>query len=105
MSWSIQYLPEAKADLQKLDPSVRLEAVKGIRKVSQKPGADGYGKPLGHIHASNLSGLFKIKFKRSGLRVVYALQHKDEAMCIIVIAARADGAVYREAGKRLRRHP
>lgn len=104
MSWTIEYLPEAKADLARLDNSVRPEVVKGIRKVAQSPGADGYGKPLGNTDTSGLAGLFKIKLKRAGLRVVYALQLRGEVMHIIVISAREDDAVYREAEKRRKKH-
>lgn len=104
MSWTIEYLPEAKADLLRLDNSVRPEVVKGIRKVARKPEADGYGKPLGNTGTGDLSGLFKIKLKRAGLRVVYALQRKGEVMHIVIISAREDDTVYKEAEKRRKKH-
>lgn len=105
MSWQIQFLPEAENDLASLNKSVRPEILKGIRKVAQNPGyPDGYGKPLGNFAGSKLAGLYKIKFKKAGLRVVYALQKINEQMIIIIISARADDQVYYEAEKRRLRH-
>lgn len=99
MSWLIEYLPEALEEFQKLDNSVRSQIVKGIRKVSQNPLPDyqgGYGKPL----SDNLAGLMKIKFKKIGLRVVYAIETDNNIMKIIIISARADSQVYNEAENR-----
>lgn len=105
MTWEIRYLPEAEDDLAALNRSVRPEIVKGIRKVAQNPGyPDGYGKPLGNFAGSKLAGLYKIKFKKAGLRVVYALQKQEEKMIIVIISARADDLVYSEAEKRRKRH-
>ena len=78
MNWEIRFLPEAEDDLASLNQSVRPEVLKGIRKVAQNPGyPDGYGKPLGNFAGSKLAGLYKIKFKKAGLRVVYALQRVE----------------------------
>lgn len=105
MNWKIQFLPEAEDDLASLNHSVRPEILKGIRKVAQNPGyPDGYGKPLGNFAGSKLAGLYKIKFKKAGLRVVYALQKQEDTMVIIIISARSDDSVYYEAEKRRNRH-
>ena len=105
MTWQIKFLPEAENDLASLNQSVRPEILKGIRKVAQNPGyPDGYGKPLGNFAGSKLAGLYKIKFKKAGLRVVYALQKQEDAMIIIIISARADDRVYYEAEKRRNQH-
>ena len=100
MNWSIEFLPEAKADLDKLDGSVRPQVLKGIAKIRQNPLSDGYGKPLGNHLGSDLSGLMKIKFKRLGIRVVYKTEIVDNVVKIIIISARSDGQVYEEAEKR-----
>jgi len=99
--WILRYLPEAKRELECLNRSIQPEILKGIRKVAQNPGyPDGYGKPLGNIAGTNLAGLYKIKFKKAGLRVVYGLEYNNDIMTIIIISARADNAVYEEAEKR-----
>lgn len=66
MIWNITFLEEALEDLKKLDGSVRVQVLKGIRKVSQNPlpaSQGGYGKPLGHKNGTNLTNLLKIKFR------------------------------------------
>ncbi len=46
----------------------------------------------------------KIKFRDLGIRVVYKVQRVEEVMKIIVISARTDEQVYREAAKRRDKH-
>ncbi len=70
-------------------------------KVSENPEyPNGYGKPLGNHTDSALAGLYKIKFKRAGIRVIYSLKREGQNMFIIIISARADDHVYHEAVKR-----
>lgn len=50
MTWRIEFLEEATKDMKKLDHSVQVQVLKGIRKVSKNPlpaEEGGYGKPLG----------------------------------------------------------
>lgn len=42
----------------------------------------------------------KIKFRDLGIRVVYKVERIDEIMKIIVVSARTDEQVYKEAAKR-----
>lgn len=103
MIWSIEFLEEAKRDLKKLDHSVQVHVLKGIRKVSKNPlpvQEGGYGKPLGNKTGVNLTNLLKIKFRDLGIRVVYKTIQVDNVMKIIVVSARTDEQVYKEAGKR-----
>lgn len=107
MIWKLEYLPEAQADLDALDNSVRLPVIKGIKKVQKNPVSKeqgGYGTPLGNKDRNNLTGLYKIKFLKYGIRVVYKLECQDDIMKIIVISARSDNKVYHEAGSRRDRH-
>ena len=66
-------------------------------------GEGGYGKPLGSKGGTDLSGLFKIKLKAAGLRIVYKLIRTETEMLIVVIGARADDEVYQIAEKRARK--
>ena len=103
MICSIEFLEEAKRDLKKLDHSVQVHVLKGIRKVSKNPlpvQEGGYGKPLGNKTGVNLTNLLKIKFRDLGIRVVYKTIQVDNVMKIIVVSARTDEQVYKEAGKR-----
>lgn len=100
MTWQVEFLDEALNDLRKLDGSVKVQVLKGIRKVSQNPlptNQGGYGKPLGSKSNSNLTGLLKIKFRDLGLRVVYKTEIINGIMKIIIISARSDNEVYRQA--------
>lgn len=92
---------------KKLDHSAQVQVLKGIKKVSQNPlpvEQGGYGKPLGNKIGINLTNLKKIKFKDIGIGVVYKVEQSDEVMKIIVISARTDEQVYREAAKRRDRY-
>ena len=105
MSWSVEFIDEAKKDLKRLDHSVTPQILKGIRKVARNPVSiyeGGYGKPLGNQSGSNLTGLYKIKFLNLGIRVVYKLIVTDTVMKIVVISARTDGQAYKEAARRLK---
>lgn len=103
MIWELEYLPEALDDLEALDNSVRQPVIKGIKKVQKNPVSKeegGYGTPLGNKENNNLTGLFKIKFLKYGIRVVYKLEQQDRVMKIVVISARAENKVYEEVGSR-----
>lgn len=104
MSWILEFLPEAEADLKKLDGSVRSQVMKGMEKVRLDPLSSGYGKPLGNHSGIDLSGLLKIKFKKIGVRVVYKTEIVNNVMKVIIISARSDGQVYEEALKRRKKH-
>ena len=97
------YISIKQKRLKKLDHSVQLQVLKGIQKVSRNPLSiqeGGYGKPLGNKTGTDLTNLLKIKFRDLGIRVVYKTIRIDNIMKIIVISARTDDQVYREAGKR-----
>ena len=107
MSWNVEFLEEAKRDMRRLDHSAQIQVFKGIRKVAQNPVSiheGSYGKPLGHHNGNDLSGLFKIKFRDLGLRVVYKTELVGSQMKIIVVSARSDDQVYQEAARRRSKH-
>ena len=102
--WDVSFTDEAKRDYNALDPVALNQVDKAIRKVSQNPlpeSEGGYGKPLGHKRGRNLTGYFKIKLKKLGIRVVYKLVRTDEVMKIIIVAAREDDEVYDVAARRI----
>lgn len=107
MNWNIEFLEEAQQDLKKLDGSVRIQVLKGIKKVSQNPlpfSQGGYGKPLGNKSGTNLTNLLKIKFRDLGIRIFYKIEIVNSIMKIIVISARTDEQVYKEAQTRRENH-
>lgn len=107
MSWSVFYLPETEKDFQQLSRQQVLRVMKAIEKVCQNPlpqSEGGYGKPLGHKRGINLTGLFKIKLKNDGIRVVYSLIRTESQMLVVVIGLREDEEVYEIAQKRAQKH-
>lgn len=107
MIWNIEFLDEAVKDIKKLDRAVQVQVLKGIQKVSRNPlpaEEGGHGKPLGNKRGVHLTNLMKIKFRELGIRVVYKVERVDEIMKIIVISARTDEQVYKEAAKRREKH-
>lgn len=89
----------AKKDIRKLNPAVADEVIARIRSVAQNPRATNTGG-YGHRLSGALAGLFKIKLRSRGLRVVYALREIEGKMIVIIVAARADGEVYTLAARR-----
>lgn len=105
MDWTIEYTKESVQDLKSLDHTQQLVVLKSIKKVSANPLPNtegGYGKPLGNQLTSQLAGYMKIKIKKSGLRVVYAIERKDNIMRIIIISIRDDETVYKMAQERVK---
>lgn len=100
MNWSVELTDETKKDLRDLDNSQREPVLKAIKKVSKNPlpvSEGGYGKPLGNKSNINLTGCFKIKLLKLGIRIVYKLIRENGIMKIIVISVREDETVYQIA--------
>ena len=97
MEWEVEWTDDSRKDLKELDGSLR-------KKVKKNPVSifkNGYGKPLGNKNNVDLTGLYKVVLKKSGIRIVYELVELDGKMTIIVIGARKDEQVYKEAYKRI----
>jgi mRNA interferase RelE/StbE len=102
--WKVSYFDDALEDLKKLDNSQRKQVLKAIDKVKTNPlpqNEGGYGKPLGNKRGINLTNLYKIKLKKSGIRVVYQIIRVEDAMEIIIVSMREDEKVYEDAQKRI----
>lgn len=105
--WNISFLPEAERDLAGLAHNEKPLVLKAIAKVRQNPlpaSEGGYGKPLGNKNGQNLTGLYKIKLRASGIRVVYQLIRTETEMRVVVIGARSDDEVYDEAARRRKKY-
>lgn len=106
-SWRIIVLPEANDDIDRLDKAVRNRVYKAIAKVSTNPlprHLGGYGDALSNQNDAQLAGLCKVKLRKDGIRIVYKAVEQDGEMIVIVVGARADNEVYREAAKRRSAH-
>lgn len=98
-AWKVYFPDIVKKDVSELSASVQTQVLKMIARVATNPlpqSRGGYGKPLG----GNLSGLLKIKLRRAGVRVVYALREIEGEMVVVVVGMRAENIVYTLAAKR-----
>ena len=104
MQWHYRFIPQAEDDMRVLDGSQRKMVFKVLDKLMTNPlPADkgGYGKRLGHVGSTNLTGLMKIKLRGAGLRIVHDLIEIDGVAYVVVVGAREDSEVYEEASKRM----
>ena len=103
MNWKLDYLPDARKDINNLSRVQQILVEKAIKKVKTDPrpqSEGGYGKPLGHKHGTNLTNMLKIKLRGEGIRIVYKLIRIETKMLIIVVGVREDEEVYEIAERR-----
>jgi mRNA interferase RelE/StbE len=93
-NYKLLFHPEALEEWRQLDNSVREPLKKLLAKRLVNPHLPG-----GELHPP-LSGCYKIKLKKAGVRLVYAVE--DHALVVYVLAVdkREDSAAYASAGER-----
>ncbi|HEY8414826.1 MAG TPA: hypothetical protein VIK99_03540 [Thermaerobacter sp.] len=84
---NVQLYPEAAKDLERLDRSQQILAVRAIRKIAEAP--DQRGKPLGHQYGWNLTGYRATYVHNKRLRIVWTVA-ADGTVKIAVVAAVAE---------------
>ena len=95
-TWKVELIPEAHADFNKLDGSVKKQVLKQLVKLEQNP---KYGTPLGNKAGINLEGYFKLYAAKKRIRIVY--QKIGHTIKVIAIDKRENMEVYRIALKRI----
>jgi mRNA interferase RelE/StbE len=95
-TWKVELIPEAQADFNGLDGSVKKLILKQLVKLEQNP---KYGDPLGNKASINLEGYFKLYADKKRIRIIY--EEIDHIIKIIAIDKREDMEVYRIALKRI----
>lgn len=96
-SYRLQFLPEAKAEWDKLDGSVRQQFAKVLLHRLGNPRV-----PAAALTA--MSDCYKIKLRSSGFRLVYRVH--DDALVLLTVAVgkRDKHAVYDAAKLRIKRN-
>ena len=105
MPWRIELTEASRKDFDGLDGSVKPIVLKALKKVAENPlplQEGGYGKPLGNKGGNDLSGFYKIKLRKQGIRVVYGLKRTQSTMTVVVISLRSDNQVYDLAEQRIK---
>ena len=95
-TWKIELIPEALADFNRLDGSVKKRILKQLVKLERNP---KYGNPLGNKAGINLEGYFKLYTDKKRIRIIY--EEINHIIKIIAIDKREDMEVYRIALKRI----
>ena len=96
LTWKVELIPEAQADFNRLDGSVKKRILKQLVKLEQNP---KYGDPLGNKAGINLEGYFKLYADKKRIRIIYEII--DHMIKIIAIDKRKNMEVYRIALKRI----
>ena len=100
MNRTIEFPEEVRRDMKQPDHSARIQVFRGIRKVAWNPVSICQGSCLRHPenhNGSDLSGLFRINFRKFGLRVICKTKMVGSRMKIMVVSARSDGQMYHKA--------
>ena len=93
--YRLMFLPDALDEYRALDGSIRVHLKKLLAKRLDAPHTPG-----GEL-AGDLSGCYKIKLLRHGVRLVYQVEDGRLIVLVIAIDRREDGAAYKSAVSRL----
>ena len=95
MTYALKFLPEALAEWQALDGSVKEPLRKLLKKRLENPHVPG-----GALHG-DLQGYYKIKLLKQGVRLVYGVD--DDVLTVMVMAVdrRENNKVYQSTLDRL----
>lgn len=95
MAYRLQFMPEALAEWQTLDGSIKEVLRKQLKKRLLQPHVPG-----AELHG-DLHGCYKIKLLKQGYRLVYKVEEGALIVLVVAIDKREDMAAYRAALKRL----
>lgn len=95
VSYRLQFLPEALEEWQTLDGSVKTLLRKALKKRLQQPRVPG-----SQLHAE-LRDCYKIKLRKIGYRLVYAVEDDVLVVLVLSVGKREEMAAYLQAIERL----
>ncbi|ENW84599.1 hypothetical protein F909_00147 [Acinetobacter sp. ANC 3929] len=93
MSYNLDFLEEALAEWNKLNPSIKQQLKKKLIKVLENPRVPK-NKLSGH------SNRYKIKLRSIGYRLVYEVIDDEVVVLVIAVGRRENNAVYNTADSR-----
>lgn len=92
--YKLRFRPEALAEWNALDGSVRAPLKKLLAKRLDNPHVPG-----GELRGP-LAGCYKIKLLKQGVRLVYAVENQQLVVLVLAVDKREDGVVYGSATAR-----
>jgi mRNA-degrading endonuclease RelE of RelBE toxin-antitoxin system len=98
MAYRLAWKAEAQEEFERLDRSIKLQALRQLRKLERAP---QLGKELGKRLGLDLTGYRKLNFYRGRYRIVYRIDEAANRVMIFGIGPREAGQVYQEVADRL----
>ncbi|MFP5373810.1 MAG: type II toxin-antitoxin system RelE family toxin [Gammaproteobacteria bacterium] len=96
MSYSLAFVESALKEWRKLAPPIREQFKRKLAERLKRPRVAG-----ARLH--NLPDCYKIKLRTVGYRLVYQVDDKVVVVTVVAVGKRDAAAVYRNAGKRVKR--
>jgi mRNA interferase RelE/StbE len=93
--YKLRFMPEALAEWQQLDGSVKSHLKKLLAKRLDTPHVPG-----GKLHGP-LAGCYKIKLRQQGVRLVYSVEDDHLLVTVVAVDKREGGVAYESAMARL----
>lgn len=93
--YRLKFLPEALAEWNALDGSIKDVLRKALKKRLEQPRTPG-----ARLHR-DLQDCYKIKLRKQGYRLVYSVENDELIVLVLAIDKREDMTVYRSAVERL----
>ena len=95
MKYGVKFHPDALQEFNSLDKGIREILVKKISKRVANPLIES-ARWSGELH-----NCYKIKDRKSGIRIIYIVEVEKKEILVIVVGKRENNFVYRLAPKRL----
>ncbi len=96
-TYTVELTRFAEEDFAALDHSLRILALKQLRKLENHPSG---GKPLGHKFGYDLSRYRSLHFASNRYRIIYRFDDKAKQITVVAIGKKAKFEVYRRAAER-----
>ena len=95
MTYHLEWTIRANKEWEQLDGSIQVEVLKKLKQRLANP----------HIPADllsgNLAGLYRLKFRKSGIRLIYKVQDQRLVVVVVAIGKRENLDAYKTAAVRL----
>lgn len=99
MTYKLVWKSAAKEDYERLDHSIRQQALIQFKKLQQAP---QLGQDLGMKMGLDLTGYKKLSFYRKKYRIVYRIDERAKKVIIVGIGPREAERIYREVAKQVK---